>query len=137
MKHILFFSFLFGVFIGTIYILYDTFFQFIRIKNVRENCYQKVKMIKFKEKTVLIFICDILFFVIITPLCAIFLFGINNGVVRWYVISSSLVGYIIFKISIGKLLSMIFGYLVLYTHKMFIKIFRIANKGKKQGKSPA
>ena len=58
-------------------------------------------------KKICLFIADFLFFVFVTPLCAIFLFGINNGIIRWYLVLATILGFAFFKITVGYLLDII------------------------------
>ena len=52
-------------------------------------------------KRVIGFLYDALFFVLITPICAIFLFCINFGILRWYIVLATLVGGYMYRITLG------------------------------------
>ena len=67
-----------------------------------------------KYRHLMLFIFDILYFVIITPLCAIFLHAINNGIVRWYIFLGMICGFLLYNRTIGRLSSLLIQYPVYY-----------------------
>lgn len=71
---------------------------------------------------------DIFYFILLTPVFCVFTYIMNNGIIRWYIFVFSLVGFVLYKISIGRLFGSIIDYfsfylriLILYLIK-FIKI---------------
>lgn len=108
-----------------------------------------------KRKTilnkVLEIVLDIIYFIIITPMMAIFLFGYNNGQVRWYIYGATFLGFYVYKLILGKLSNLIIEYIIYYflvilnlsgflvlnpfnrmIHNWKSKIKRKTQKGKKQ-----
>lgn len=73
---------------------------------------------------IIIAIFDFLFFIIITPQMCIFVYGYCNGNVRWFIFFGTLVGFILYKISIGRF----FGFLIQFP-VFFIRvgIFKLCN----------
>ena len=69
-------------------------------------------------KILLLFLYDLLRFVFASMLIAIFVFGVNNGVVRWYIIFGVISGYVVYKKTLGRLL----GFIILYI-SYFFKLF--------------
>ena len=65
-------------------------------------------------------ISDFLYFVFVTPICLIVAFGINNGIVRWYLLLSALLGAYTYKITVGTLMCKI-AYRVVECIKKFFK----------------
>ncbi|MBQ7353038.1 MAG: spore cortex biosynthesis protein YabQ [Clostridia bacterium] len=63
---------------------------------------------------VLEIVLDIIYFIIITPMMAIFLFGYNNGQVRWYIYGATLLGFFVYKLIFGKLSNLIIEYTIYY-----------------------
>lgn len=55
-----------------------------------------------KTRKVALSIWDFLYFVFITPVCAIFVFGVNTGIVRWYIVLGTILGFAIFKLILGR-----------------------------------
>ena len=51
---------------------------------------------------------DFFYLMTISPICAIFLFGVNNGIVRWYIVIACIIGFAIFKITVGRIQNFIF-----------------------------
>ena len=109
-------SFIFGFFLEMLYEIHSSAgFLFgmrgTRVKLNKVNFQYIYKNSKIKKA--LLILWDFVYFLQISPISAIFLYAINNGIVRWYIILASLLGFVIFKISIGRLLSYILDLLVL------------------------
>ena len=92
-------------------------------------------------KRIIGFLYDALFFVIITPICAIFLFCINFGILRWYIVLATLVGGYMYRITLGriekKLLERSFETIRYNVSKVLLFIFRnvsIRFKNKRKNK---
>lgn len=71
---------------------------------------RKHKIIKIVVQSLL----DFSYFVLLTPIYAIFFYETSNGVVRWYAFAFSLLGFIVFKISIGKIIERLIEYVGFY-----------------------
>jgi len=94
---ILFQSFLFGAFLSLVYIVWSSIpllFCFRKINKGKGTAGKSMKRI-------IGFLYDALFFVLITPICAIFLFCINFGILRWYIVLATLVGGYMYRITLG------------------------------------
>ena len=121
-------SFLFGSFLSLLYTVFSCTTKILKIKK-----YKKVDCI-------LQFVLDMLFFVLISPLCAIFMYGINLGIIRWYIVICVLLGYAMFEFSIGKLINKIFNKILMLILKIFGSfrcILKKIFKRRKAGQSPA
>ncbi len=60
----------------------------------------------------IVFICDILFFLIAAVISAIFIFYVNNGRIRGIAIFGSLCGFVLYYNTVGRLVTMISGSLI-------------------------
>lgn len=107
----LFYSFLLGFFVGCAYQMYS----YLGVElSKRAGPFGK----KDKTRAIILFMWDFFFFVIITPVCAVVAFGINNGIVRWYLVLSALLGLFVYKITLYRLISAVYKYL----HRLASKI---------------
>lgn len=111
---IVFYSIFFGAFLGLVYDFTSIVglilgFKKLNIKVKREILIKN----KWNEKLNIILLClsDIIFFVIASVLIAIFVFGVNNGTVRWYILVGNLIGFVIYRITLGKLISVLLSYI--------------------------
>ncbi len=88
---------------------------------------------------------DVLYFITLTPLFAIFFYEMSNGIIRWYVFAFSLVGFIVFEKTIGKIirkaleyigfyLEILFSFILYKTQKALKRIFKRKPKVKKYKK---
>lgn len=106
-----------GAFLG---VIYDTV-RFIRcalgIKYCNNSFKCSIKTIKTKEKTrltglkenIIIHITDILFFIICGIVIAILVYYSNNGRVRWFIYFFSAIGFLIYYLTIGKIIIRLSG----------------------------
>ena len=109
-------SFLFGCFLNVVYEIHSSFTFLLglrRAKNkyrfIKEYMYASAGMIK----RILVVISDISYFLCISPICAIFLFGVNCGILRWYIGVAAALGFGLFKISFGRCINYVLDLLVL------------------------
>lgn len=79
------------------------------------------KLGKIKRK-ILYFIWDLLFFIVITPIMQIFIYATSSGVVRWYIILGSFLGFLIYYITISKIISKLYEYVLLIVKIIFAYI---------------
>ncbi len=56
-----------------------------------------------------VFVCDILFFLVSACICAIFIFHANHGRVRGIALFASLIGFIIYYNTVGRLITLVSG----------------------------
>ena len=120
-------SALFGAFLSVVYITWSsTFLLFgVCINNEARVYVARKSRTEIFKKSVLFF-CDILFFILITPISAIFLFGVNYGIVRWYIIIFALLGFFLFRKTIGQIIEKILVKIVLKMRKIFRKLVSVS-----------
>ena len=53
-------------------------------------------------------VLDLIYFVAITPVCAIFLYSVNFGIFRWYYAVMATIGVISYRVSVGIIIKKIF-----------------------------
>ena len=58
------------------------------------------------------FICDILFFIIAAVISAIFIFYVNNGRIHGIALAGSLLGFLLYYNTVGRLVSLVSGLLI-------------------------
>lgn len=95
--------------------LYD-FFRIIRmafcvpgiIKANRKNNGVKYSL----PVNIIVFICDILFFLCAACITVIFVFHANNGNIRGIALTGSLIGFIIYYNTVGRLVTMVAAYII-------------------------
>ena len=111
----------------------DNFIEKMKKKSFKMvgNPLQKEKKRK-KFKIVIQSLFDFAFFVVLTPIYAIFFYETSDGIVRWYVFFFSAIGFLIFELTIGKFTRRIIEYLGFYL-EIFLSL--IINKTKKVLKS--
>lgn len=80
------------------------------------------------KNRILEFLLDIIYFVIITPMMAVFLFGFNNGKVRWYIFLAVLIGFFIYKLILGNISLLLTEYLIFYFLLLYSITFSILCK---------
>lgn len=143
--------FLVGIYFGVIYDIvklfrclfcpsFGTKFYEKHISNKYESVFIKKHVILEK---IIIAIFDLLFFIIIIPQMCIFVYGYCNGNVRWFTFFGTLVGLIIYKISIGRFIGFLIQFPAFYirvaifklSKPVFQKIKIIFSKAKKPKKS--
>lgn len=114
---------LFGASLSFIYILWSSMMKpFTFACQKKHGKYTKrIKAIEFCRCFFLI-LCDLMYFLIITPICAIFLHSVNFGMIRWYIIATALLGFCLYKASIGrlqqKILEIFFRIIIIVSKKM-------------------
>lgn len=71
---------------------------------------------------IVVFVCDILFFISAACISAIFIFHVNNGNIRGIALFGSLVGFIIYYNTAGRLVTKISGFIIrgVYSVVMFM-----------------
>lgn len=141
-------SLFFGCFLEVIYEIHSSLVFLLGLRGTRVKLgfiKRKIEAKKGKFKTFIIGVFDFFYFVSITPACAIFLYGVNNGILRWYIFLSWLIGFGMFKISAGRIINYIldsvcciFGQYVIGNVKIVCKYVRskilVKRKPKKENK---
>lgn len=137
------FSVVLGAFCGILYDLVKIFRKILvpeynkkLINKQSKKQYKGISNPIFKRKSkkykiysyIITMLFDIFYFIILTPAFCIFTYIMNNGIVRWYIFVFSLIGFVLYKVSIGRISGSIidcFSFqlriLILYLIK-FIKI---------------
>jgi len=140
---VILYSILFGAFLGVIYHLLSIISNVFKFKDFEIN---NKKLLKYKlpyketvKSRIGLFFIDLLYFLIITPLSAIFVFGINSGVVRGYIIVGAICGFLIYKLSLGRIFGLIVNYsslffqnVLLFQIKLIMKPIKAIKKLKKK-----
>lgn len=128
-------SLLLGAILGLLYEFYSFLGCVLGFKDA------KGEQNKSKIKFFLLLVWDFLYFVVITPVCAIFLYGVNFGIVRWYILLCWLIGFFVYKITIGLILARILNYVTVFIRKIEVafvnkikNIFKRYRKNKGEGK---
>jgi hypothetical protein len=75
-----------------------------------------------RYKKIILFITDILYFLFITPVFAIFLYYQNFGLVRWYALLGLTLGFCSYYFSVGRLVISVSEYIVFYMRISFLYI---------------
>ncbi len=90
-------------------------------------------------KSILLILSDFSYFLFITPIFVLFFYETSNGIVRWYVFFFSIIGFLIFEGTVGKLatktieyisfyIQISFSYITYMMKKQFKKIFKRKKK---------
>ncbi len=97
--------------------------DFVNIKNPLKNSKKNVVF-----KMIMQAFFDFFYFLVLTPIYAIFFYKMSNGVVRWYVFFFSIVGFLIFQKTIGKILKNILQHIGFYFEVLFLYLIFIMKK---------
>lgn len=65
-------------------------------------------------KSVVVFIGDILFFFVVSPIFTVFIYYANNGKIRWYLVIGAIIGFLLYYFTIGRLI-MLFSSAIVFT----------------------
>ena len=68
------------------------------------------------------FITDILYFLVITPIFMIFLYHQNNGIVRWFILFGAILGFLLYYFTLGKLIISVSEYIAFAVKVVFMHI---------------
>ncbi len=90
-------------------------------KTIKNPLNIKIKGEK-KIRFVVALIFDLLYFLILSIIFPIFIYIANGGVFRWYIFAFALLGFVIFKISLGKLLNITLEYINYYTKVLLLRL---------------
>ena len=139
---------------GMLALIYDMFSFFEIVLGIK-ICYDENRIVKkfqlpFKAtmvKKVVLIVFDMAYFLIITPVCAIFLYSESFGILRWYYVGAALIGVLLYRLSLGiivKKFIIISGTLIrhwlnsflMYAKRKTIKIFTRLHKNRDIKNSP-
>ena len=119
------FSVFIGIAIGVIYDIFKIFrilsgldfsnkfqekIEALALPVIKKIKIKKEKKLSIKDK-ILYFWWDLLFFIAITPIMLIFIYATSSGVVRWYIIGGAFLGYIIYYLTVSRLISVMCEYI--------------------------
>ena len=91
----------------------------INFSNI-ENPLKKKKSIKYQR--IILFFIDILYFIFATISLMIFIYYINDGIVRWYILLGNVLGCFLYKLSFGKIIAFLIGLLVFLLKVIILKL---------------
>ncbi|MBE6664378.1 MAG: hypothetical protein E7602_07795 [Ruminococcaceae bacterium] len=125
-------AFFLGIFSGVIYQFFKAL-EFPLIKSYSSNFVLKNKDKTFKnfknpltkkdkkriQNKIFQVMLDVLYFIALTPIFAIFFYEMNNGIIRWYVFVFSFIGFLIFEKTIGKIIKKTLEYIGFYIEILF------------------
>lgn len=119
---------IFGLFLGV-------FYDFVRsarilivgsydFKNKSKFLNKKLSKLKTKETSVrsekiVIFITDILYFILISPFAAIFMYATSSGIVRWYLFLGFGIGIIIYFFTLRRLIKPVYEAIIILIRLAF------------------
>ena len=99
-------SLLLGILLNLIYVLLCSFKLFFVRETIREDDDLHKKTHKSKKYNVVEFVLDLMYFIVVSPMVLVVLHNLNNGILRWYIAISVLIGYMCSYFTVGKLLTM-------------------------------
>lgn len=121
-------SALMGLFLGAIYdivrisraifgIRYVNKFTY-HLKEIKLPLIKNPLLIERKRNKVLsnifIFVTDIIYFLVITLIMMVFVYYINDGIVRWYIFAGAFLGMLLYYFTVGKLVISVSEYIVFF-----------------------
>lgn len=118
-------------------VLYDVF------RLIRMTVYMPLELMRELDKqkkhsdffvNTVVFICDILYLLISAVICAIFIFHVNDGRIRGIALFGSLIGFILYYNTIGRLVTLIargiiksvYMTLRFIRHRLIVPVIRFA-----------
>lgn len=121
-------SLIIGVALGALYDIVRMWRAFLGIRYVNKFT-EKLKLLRLpliknpllKEKKqndraqgILLFITDIIYFLIVTLIMIIFVYSVSGGVVRWFIFVGAMMGLLIYYFTIGKIVISVSEYIVFF-----------------------
>lgn len=83
----------------------------------------KVKRKMFGSCTLILFIDDFIFSFVSAVTFVFFIFILNNGILRWYELFFCIIGFIVYRCTISKLVMPLFEFIIVLIKKLIIFIF--------------
>ncbi len=100
----------------------------------------RIIRLAFKNSSAVVFVEDIIFWIIATVTTFLFTIIFNNGELRLSLIITQVVGFLIYYFTLGKLIFKVFSAIFLKIHQIFSKmhkkIRKIFKKSNKNAKNP-
>ncbi len=109
---ILFYSLAVGAFIGVLYTVFELLYGVL--------CEYGAGA---RSKMFFRIVLDILFSLLYTLVAVVFVFGVSNGNVRFYVLFFALAGFVIYNITLGRLIYRILLYVLGFFVRLSKKVF--------------
>lgn len=86
-----------------------------------------------KKQAVIFFLTDILYFIIVSLIMMVFIYYVNDGIVRWFIFAGLILGMTVYHFTLGKIVSSLFErcgfcvrvlieYAKVFINKLFIPI---------------
>ena len=111
--------------------------KIFNIINIEENKRERSS----KTEKIIIFLFDLLYFIVITPILAVFIYATSSGIVRWYLFFGFGVGIIIHFLTVRRIFKPVYETLIFliritveyikYPFKMALKRLKMLFKRKK------
>ena len=124
---IILYSFLLGMGIGVVYSLFDTiyimFYPYIVSKDGFNGKIQEGRKNKIKISKIFQFSIDFFFSVVYTVITVVFIFCANKGRFRFFMLAFAVVGFAVYKLTVGRIVSFCMRALFKYIHRVLKKIF--------------
>ena len=106
---LIFYSFIVGISIGVIYSIFDTISITLNLYIEKADEYREQKLQNKKNKIIISkifqFSIDFLFSVVYTVIAVVFVFCANRGKFRFFLMFFSLVGFVLYMHTVGRLVS--------------------------------
>ena len=113
------YSLFIGVLLGVIYDVFRIVRMAFTVPGIVADIYRPRKHRSRLAVNVIVFVCDILFFVVAAVISAIFIFHANNGRIRGIALFGSLVGFAVYYNTVGRLVTLISGGIISAVCHMF------------------
>lgn len=94
----------------------------IRLKLIDNPLLKEKQRTKLREGVILL-ITDFAYFLILTIALIIFIYYLNDGIVRWYIFAGTMAGLLIYYFTIGKLVISISEYITFFIKILFEYLF--------------
>lgn len=88
--------------------------RFLRVSNPYEGVTRGKK-----TQSVIFFFTDLLYFVIVSLIMAIFIYYVNDGIVRWFIFAGLILGMIVYRFTVGKIIGLFLEHFAFYLRILF------------------
>ena len=104
-------------FLGIVYVNKVTGrLQNIKLPFIRNPIANKKHMV---AENVVMFFTDIVYFLVATLVLVLFVYRVNQGIIRWYIFVGALLGLLIYYVTLGKLVISVSEYIVFFIKVAF------------------
>ena len=120
-------SILLGLVLSIIYAFVSGIKSFFGIYGETTTFTLKIcKMLKYelkpKKKKIEMFIFDILYFVIVTPIILVFLHNFNNGILRWYITVGVIIGFWVCRNTVSRVIQLFLEPIMTACRILFLRL---------------